>query len=90
MPQRVEDQAFTEHRQHGHEKAGAEHGDPVVEPQIHHDVVTDVGAHHVESTVGKVGNVQNAVHQGQTQGHEAVDAAQSEAIKRLLKKRVQG
>jgi hypothetical protein len=43
-------------------------------------------AEHVEGAVGKVGHVQDAVHQRQAQGHQAIDTAQRQAVEHLLQK----
>ncbi len=43
---------------------------------------------HVERTVRKIGHVQDAVHQRQTQRHQSIDTAQCQAIEHLLQENV--
>ena len=84
MAQGVEHQSLAQHRQQRHRTGGAQHGQPVIGAKVDHDHVGHIGAHHIERPVGEVRYVQNAVHQGQTQGHQPVDAAQRQAVKHLL------
>ena len=86
IAQGMEHQAIGQHGNHRDRCCGTQHGQPVVQAQRRHQVVADEGACHIESAVGEIRHVQDAVDQGQAQRHKAVHATDREAIQKLLEK----
>ncbi|MCY1351355.1 hypothetical protein D9M69_376190 [compost metagenome] len=86
----MEHQPVGQHRQHRYRQRGTDHRQPVVHAQRRHQVVRHIGAGHVERAVREIGHVQDAVDQGQAKRHQAVDAAQRQAVEYLLKKQCHG
>ncbi|EEF25079.1 conserved hypothetical protein, partial [Ricinus communis] len=79
LAQRMEDQPLADDAQHRHRDGCGQHGRPVAPAPGHHGLEGHEGADHVETAVREIGHVQDAVDQGQAQGHQAVDAAQGQA-----------
>jgi hypothetical protein len=90
VAQAMKDEAIRQNCEKRHDKRRSRHGDPVIRAERTHEVKGRIGSHHVESTVGEVGDVENPVNERETKGHERIDAPERQPVQNLLKKDVQG
>ena len=86
VAQGVEHEAFGQYRDQGDRCGRTGHRHPVMHPEAADQIKRDEGAGHVKGAVGEVGYMQDAVHEREAKGHEAVDAAQRQPVQDLLQK----